>query len=102
VLGYVFSQIVLVGLNPGFLIAGVLTHGVIEIPVIVLATAASLRMGAVVTRPPHGVTVGQAWTKAMGDTLRIAFGLVIPGLILAAFIEAYITPRVVLAILGGG
>jgi uncharacterized membrane protein SpoIIM required for sporulation/ABC-type transport system involved in multi-copper enzyme maturation permease subunit len=102
VLGYVFSQIVLVGLNPSFLIAGILTHGVIEIPVIVLATAASLRMGAVVTRPPRGVTVGQAWTKAMGDTLRIAIGLVIPGLILAAFIEAYITPRVVLAILSGG
>jgi uncharacterized membrane protein SpoIIM required for sporulation len=102
VLGYLFSQIVLVGLNPGFLIAGIFTHGIIEIPVIVLATAASLRMGAVVTRPPRGVTVGQAWTKAMGDTLRIAIALVIPGLLLAAFIEAFITPRVVLAILGGG
>lgn len=102
ILGYIFSQVFIAGLNPSFLIGAVFTHGIIEIPVIILATAASLRLGAVVTRPPRGMTVGQAWTATLGDTLKIAFGLVIPGLLLAAFIESFITPRVVVAILGGG
>lgn len=37
----------------------------------------------------------------LGDTLKIAFGLVIPGLVLAGFIEAFITPQVVVKVLGG-
>ena len=102
VLGYIFSQVFIAGYNPAFMFAAVFTHGIIEIPMIVLATAASLRMGAIITRPPRGMTVGQAWTATLGDTLKIAIGLVIPGLLLAAFIESFITPRVVIAILGGG
>lgn len=102
VLGYIFSQVIMAGYNPNFLIAGTLTHGIIEIPVIILATAASLRLGAVVTKPPQGRTVGHAWTLAMGDTLKIALGLVIPGLLLAAFLESFVTPQVVASILGGG
>ncbi len=102
VLGYLFSQILLAGLNPAFMVAGVLTHGIVEIPVIVLATAAALHLGSVVTKPPRGLTVGQAWSLAVADAARVALGLVIPGLILAAAIEAYITPRVVVAVLGGG
>jgi stage II sporulation protein M len=101
ILGYVFSQVILAGYNPAFLFAGVLTHGIIEIPVIVLATAAALRMGAVVTRPPQGETVGQGWMSALGDTIKIGFGLVVPGLILAALLEAFVTPIVVLAVMGG-
>ncbi|MCB9453854.1 MAG: stage II sporulation protein M [Anaerolineaceae bacterium] len=101
ILGYLFSQIMLAGYNPSFLFAAILTHGVIEIPVIILATAAALRLGAIITRPPKGLTVGQAWQMALGDALKLAIGVILPGLILAAVIEAYITPRVVFAILGG-
>lgn len=101
VLGYIFSQVILAGYDPSFLIAAVFTHGIIEIPVIILATAGALRMGAVVTRPPKGITVGNAWMMTLGDTFKIALGLVIPGLLLAAFIEAFITPSVVVRILGG-
>ncbi len=102
VLGYLFSQVTLAGINPAFLFVGTLTHGVVEIPVIILATAAALRLGAVVTRLPRGMTVGQAWTAALADTLRIGIGLVLPGLILAAAIEAYLTPRLVALTLGLG
>ena len=56
---------------------------------------------AVVTKPPQGVTVGQAWLMTLGDTFKIALGLVIPGLLLAGFIEAFITPQVVVKVLGG-
>jgi uncharacterized membrane protein SpoIIM required for sporulation/ABC-type transport system involved in multi-copper enzyme maturation permease subunit len=99
VLGYVFSQVVIAGYNPAFIAPAILTHGIVEIPIIVLATAAALRLGAVVTRPPKDVTVGHVWTVALGDTLKLWFGLILPGLLLAAFIEANITPIVVQAVL---
>lgn len=102
ILGYVFSQILLAGYNSKVvlaMVAAVATHGVVEIPVIVLSTAAALRLGAIVTRSPQGVTIGSTWIVALGDTLKIAIGLIIPGLFLAAFIEAFITLRVVLAVL---
>jgi uncharacterized membrane protein SpoIIM required for sporulation/ABC-type transport system involved in multi-copper enzyme maturation permease subunit len=101
ILGYLFTQIVAAGYNPMFMVAAVLTHGIIEIPVIILAAAAALRMGAVVTKPPQGLTVGQAWSMTLGDTIKIALGLVIPGLLLAGFIEAFITPKVLVKVLGG-
>ncbi len=101
VIGYILSQVLLAGYNPSFMLAAILPHGIIEIPVIVLATATALRLGAVITRPPRGYTVGHAWTVAFGDTIKIALGLILPGLLLAALIEATITPAVVRAALGG-
>lgn len=101
IIGYIFAQIIAAGYSPGFLIPAILTHGIVEIPVIALATAAALRLGAVVTRPPQGMTVGAAWTSAFGDTVKIILGLIIPGLLIAAAIEAYITPIVVRLTLGG-
>jgi uncharacterized membrane protein SpoIIM required for sporulation/ABC-type transport system involved in multi-copper enzyme maturation permease subunit len=101
ILGYIFTQVYLAGYDPTFVYAAVLTHGIIEIPVIILATAAALRLGAVVTKPPTGMTVGQAWTATIGDTLKLGIGLIIPGLLVAAFIEAFITPQIVVRVLGG-
>jgi uncharacterized membrane protein SpoIIM required for sporulation len=99
VLGYVFSQVILAGYNPSFLFAAILPHGWIEIPVIVLATAAALRLGAIVTRPPQGMSVGTAWTMALGDTVKIGIGLVLPGLIFAGFLESFVTPYVLYSVL---
>jgi len=100
-LGYLFSQLIMAGYNPFPFFLGVLTHGVVEIPVIVLATASALRLGAIVTRLPRGMTLGQAWTQALGDTIKLWLALLLPGLFLAAFIEAYITPLVVRVAFGG-
>jgi uncharacterized membrane protein SpoIIM required for sporulation/ABC-type transport system involved in multi-copper enzyme maturation permease subunit len=100
--GYFFSQVLLAGYDPAFMVVAILTHGIVEIPVIILATAASLRLGAAITRPPQRMTVGRSWTLTFGDTLKIALGLVLPGLILAALIESFVTPRLVVAILSGG
>ncbi|MBK8020357.1 MAG: ABC transporter permease subunit [Chloroflexi bacterium] len=100
ILGYIVAQLVASGYSPAFMVPAVLTHGIIEIPVIVLATAAALRLGAVVTRLPAGMTVGGALTQALGDTVKIGIGLILPGLILAAAIEAYITPWVMQITMG--
>lgn len=99
IIGYLFSQVLAAGYNPLFLVPAVLTHGIVEIPVIVLATAAALRLGAVVTRPPKGTTVGHAWTVALGDTIKLWLGVIVPGLLLAAVLEAYVTPLVVAGVL---
>jgi stage II sporulation protein M len=99
ILGYLFTQVLAAGYNPTFLLAAVIPHGLVEIPVIVLATAAAVRLGAVITRPPRGTTVGQAWTLALTDSIKIGIGLVLPGLVIGAVIEAYITPAIVAAVL---
>ena len=101
VMGYLYTQLSVAHFDMTVFFAGILTHGVIEIPAIVLATAAAFKLGAIVTEPPKGKTVGAAFMESLGDTLKIFIGLVLPGLIIAAFIESFITPRVLLALLGG-
>ncbi|MEQ8672925.1 MAG: stage II sporulation protein M [Aggregatilineales bacterium] len=101
ILGYLLAQVLIAGYDPLFLFGAVFTHGIIEIPVIVIAAALGLRLGSIVTRPPRGETVGEAWMVAFGDTVKLTIALVIPGLIIAAFLEAFVTPRVVIALLGG-
>lgn len=101
IIGYFFTQVMLSGYDPAFMLAAILPHGVVEIPVILLATAAAVRLGAAVTRPPTGDTVGQAWSRALGDTIKIGVGVIAPGLVIAAVLESFVTPQVVLAVLGG-
>ncbi len=101
VIGFVLSQLVVTGYNPAFMIPAIFTHGIVEIPVIVIATAMALRLGSVITRPPRGMTVGHAWVIALGDTIKLWIGVIVPGLLLAALIETYVTPLVVRLFLGG-
>jgi len=100
VLGYLFVQLVGSGFDMRIFYFGIMTHGIVEIPVIVIATAAAFKFGSVITKPPRQQTVGAAWMGALGDTFKIWVGLVIPGLFLAAAIEAFITPRVIAMLLG--
>jgi uncharacterized membrane protein SpoIIM required for sporulation len=101
VLGYILSQVIIAGYSPFFVLAALFPHGLVEIPVIVLTTAAALRIGAVVTRLPQNATVGQAWTLAFTDALKLVIGVIIPGLLIAAALEAYVTPFFVGLAFGG-
>lgn len=101
VLGYAASQLLITGNDPGLVAAAILPHGWVEIPVILIATAAALRLGSVITKLPPGKTVGQAWIEALGETVKIAIGVVLPGLIFAALLESTLTFRVVAWYLGG-
>src|SRR5690606_34023372 len=62
--GFLFAQVVAAGLDPLPFIAAIVPHGLVEIPAIVLAGAAALRLGSIITRPPDGMTVGEAWLRA--------------------------------------
>jgi uncharacterized membrane protein SpoIIM required for sporulation/ABC-type transport system involved in multi-copper enzyme maturation permease subunit len=84
-----------------FFAAAVLPHGVLELPAAVIATALSLRMGAVFMSPPKGMTVGAGWLLALADFVKVFLALVVPLLALAAVIEVHVTPLVVIQVLGG-
>jgi len=95
VLGFTLAQVTASGLSPLPFFMAVVPHGLIEIPAILIAGAAALRLGSIVTRPPEGVPVGTAWLHALGDTLKIGLGVVLPMIIVAGVLEVSLTPRVV-------
>lgn len=79
-------------------IGGLLPHGVIEVPAVLLAAAVGLRLGALtierLRRPDTKVKaeIVKAW--------RFFVALVLPALIVAALIETFVTP-VILTIIRG-
>ncbi|PIE81016.1 MAG: hypothetical protein CSA11_06040 [Chloroflexi bacterium] len=100
--GFAAGQLYLAGENPAlFLVGTVLPHAIIELPAVVLAISAALRWHITVIAPPPNSTLGEAFIAASADFGRVFVGLVIPLLFVAAYVEAYITPQVLLAIYGG-
>jgi uncharacterized membrane protein SpoIIM required for sporulation len=101
-IGYFMASVAGIGLHPlTFLVALVLPHGLLEIPAIILAGAAVLRLGATLAAPASGRTIGETWLLSLSDWTKIMVGLVLPLLLGAAAIEIYITPRLAVLILGG-
>jgi len=77
------------GLLP-VLVMGVMPHGIIEIPAMLLSAAIGFRIGA--------TTVGKIFRRKgslvyeLGEGMKYAVLLIVPALMVAAFIEAYLTP----------
>lgn len=84
-----------------FFAAGVLPHGVFELPAAVFATALAVRMGAVFISPPRGMAVSDGWLWALADFVKVFVALALPLLVLAAAVEVHVTPYVMLWIFGG-
>ena len=102
VVGYFMASLANTGLSPLlFLSTLVLPHGILEIPAIILAGAAILRLGATLAAPAHGQTIGEAWLRSLADWAKIMVGLVLPLLLGAAALEVLLTPRLAVWILGG-
>lgn len=100
-LSYITIPMSSVGENPwSFLMATVIPHGVVEIPALLLAGAAALRWHTVVIAPPPERTLSESWVIAAADYLRVFIGIVMPLLLIAAFLEAYLTPQILLRIYG--
>jgi uncharacterized membrane protein SpoIIM required for sporulation len=100
--GYFAGQMAMIGVSPFlFFAAFILPHGIFEIPAAILEGAAILRLGASVIAPPPGKTLGESWLLALADWAKISLGLVVPLLGVAACVEAFVTPRVVVALFGG-
>jgi uncharacterized membrane protein SpoIIM required for sporulation/ABC-type transport system involved in multi-copper enzyme maturation permease subunit len=100
--GFLAGQVAWLGYSPlAFLGAFIVPHGIFEIPAAVVATAFALRIGVSVTAPRKGLTVGEGMLQAAADFLKVFLFLVLPLLLIAAFIEANITPHIVLWAFGG-
>jgi len=101
-IGFFAAEAAFLGFSPlVFLLAFILPHGIIELPAVVLATAFSLRLGASLMAPPPGFSVGESLLLAIADLLKVFLLLVVPMLLVSAFIEVNITPQVVVWFFGG-
>jgi len=93
VVGALLGVFQLLGYSPAVLaLNGLLPHGIFEIPALILASAAMLRIGVVLVTPQVGRSMGEVVLELLADWTKIAVGLVIPLLLLAAVIETYVTP----------
>jgi uncharacterized membrane protein SpoIIM required for sporulation/ABC-type transport system involved in multi-copper enzyme maturation permease subunit len=97
VLSYLAGQFALAGGDPFRLLLGtVIPHALIELPALLLATAAALRWHAVIIAPPKDKLISERWLLAAADFARVFIGLVIPLLLIGALVEGLITPRILL------
>lgn len=76
------------------LLAGLLPHGIFELPAMVLSIACGVQlcrnMCLLVTSSPRRVPM----VELLGDLLRVMVLLVAPMTVAAALIECYVTPAV--------
>ena len=101
--GYFAGAMALLGFNPWlFLATFILPHGILELPAAIIGTGFALRIGAALVSPPQGLDVGQGFLLALADFMKVFLFFVLPLLLLAAFVEAHITPQIVLAVYAGG
>jgi uncharacterized membrane protein SpoIIM required for sporulation len=96
-IGAVLAMVKIVGFSPALLaLSGILPHGIFEIPAVILSSAAVLYLGAALVTPIPGRTLGEVLLEALADWAKVNFGLVLPLLTIAAAIEVWITPRLIL------
>ena len=100
--GFFAGEAAFAGLNPWvFLAVFILPHGVLELPAVVLASAFGLRLGASIMAPPPDFSISQSIMLSVADLLKVFFLLVMPMLLLAAAVEVYLTPWLVMRVFGG-
>jgi uncharacterized membrane protein SpoIIM required for sporulation len=80
-------------------VAGVLPHGIFELPALMIGSAVVLYMGVAIVTPQTGKSMGEVVLELLADWAKVFLGLVVPMLVMAALIEAYITPGLLLNVL---
>jgi stage II sporulation protein M len=90
VLGILYGKFIAEGGNFLVFLMGILPHGVIEIPAIIIAASQGFRIGKEVISPPPGKSRSEALRFNIRKGLKL-FALILPLLIIAAFIEVYIS-----------
>lgn len=93
VAGYLFGTLTSNGLSHVAFLGLILPHGILEIPLAILSTAAVLKSGALLSTPDHSRTIGEVFLASLAEWLKIMIGLVVPLMLAAAMVEAWITPR---------
>lgn len=92
-IGGVLGVAQLIGFSPVLAFAaGILPHGLFELTAVVLATAGTLKVGALLVSPNTERSMGEVLLIALADWFKVFIGLVVPLLAIAALIEVYLTP----------
>ena len=86
--------------DPVAFVALVAPHGVVEVPAVVIGGAAGLRLGGVAVGALRGRNDDGDVAAAIRQTYRVLLGLV-PLFVVAAFVEAFLTPAIASAVLAG-
>lgn len=93
--GWLVGQAAQSGFDPvAFSAAFLLPHGILELPAVILSTAFALRMGVSLMSPTDSAGADQGFVASVADFCKVFLFVVIPLLILAALVEANITPRI--------
>ncbi len=99
-IGGLFGVIELLGFQPWPLfLAGVLPHGILELPALLIGSAAMLYFGVSIVTPQVGKSMGEVIIELLADWMKTFLGLVVPLLAVAALIETYITPAILLNVI---
>ncbi len=99
-IGYFAASFSAVGLSPAlFLTAFILPHGILEIPAILVAGAGILYIGARIVAPSNGKSIGEVFVLGLAEWSRTFLGVAVPLFFLAAILEVFVTPLVVVALL---
>jgi len=102
IIGYFAAVAGQTGLEPWKFLAGfVIPHGIVEIPAIILTGALIIRLGLTLVSPNKEHSIGEAWVRSLAEWTRMVLFVIIPLLLVAAFLEVFITPVVALKIFGG-
>ncbi|WP_435123718.1 stage II sporulation protein M [Halobaculum sp. D14] len=80
-------------------LALVAPHGVVELPALAVSAAVGLHLGAVGWRAVRGRTTAAAVADELRRATRVFVGLAVV-FVAAAFVEAFVTPRVAALVLG--
>jgi uncharacterized membrane protein SpoIIM required for sporulation len=97
VIGVVLALEGAMGISPVKLaIFGILPHGIFEIPALILSSAAVLYIGIALVTPRPQLTLGEVLIEAIADWAKIGIGLVLPLLTIAAVLETWVTPVLLL------
>ena len=103
IIGYITAIAGQTGLSPWTFLTGfILPHGIVEVPAIIITGALIIRLGLTLVTPNEKYTIGESWIRTLADWTRLIIFLVIPLLLVASFLEVYITPRIALALFSGG
>ena len=99
-IGGLFALFELLGMHPWpMFLAGVVPHGIFEIPALMIGSAIVLYMGATLVTPQTGKSMGEVILELLADWVKIFLGVVVPLLAIAAVIEAYVTPGLLLSVM---
>jgi uncharacterized membrane protein SpoIIM required for sporulation len=100
-LGYFAASFAGMGISPFlFATAFVVPHGIVELPALMLAGAAILYIGARIVAPSQGKSIGEVFVLGLAEWSQVIVGFVAPMLLGAAALEVFVTPWVVVRLLG--